>query len=64
MSSSQEQGTSASAQSEESGLEAPHEEEDDRFWGLDDIPGMLFLFYLVVIWLQNISWIKTFLCCS
>lgn len=36
--SSQEQGTSASAQSEESGLEAPHEEEDDRFWGLDDIP--------------------------
>lgn len=50
MNSSQEQGTSASARSEESGLQASLEEENDIYRGLDDIPGNLFLCVLFIVW--------------
>ena len=43
----QDQSEGTSALPEESGSRAVSDEENDQFWGLDDIPGKIFFFFLI-----------------
>lgn len=56
MSSHPEQPENSSVQPDEGGAPAAPDEEDDPFWGLDDIPGTCYYAYHFSIDLQCIAW--------